>query len=137
MAGGETKEPIEIDPEVYERSRLGRRDDLYNAFGIMLSVPLHGQDEQGRWKYGLSPQHGWANPDLETQFAQEMRSLIVGQVSALVTQGVIPPEQVESIQGHNYSVGPAAQEWPKIFFELYRDARPVMNDGASLLAWGY
>jgi hypothetical protein len=45
--------------------------------------------------------------------------------------------QVGVIRGHDYATGPAAQEWPQLFYELYRDACPVLADGASLLAWGY
>ena len=133
---GSHSSPYEIDPLIERRYQLQRRSDLANAFGIVISVPLHGQDEQGNWRYGLSPQYGWPNQDIEAEFAREMRSLISSRARRLAASGIISPEQA-IIEEHPYSVGPAAQEWPKLFFELYQDARPYLSDGASLLAWGY
>jgi hypothetical protein len=129
-------EPI-IDPEVERRWRLAWRTDLADAFGIVLSVPEHGQDEYGNWRYGLRPEAGLANPEFEAEFEAEMRELIRRSASSLASNGLLTQQEAEAIEPHSYSVGPAAQEWSKLFFELYQDARPHLADGASILAWGY
>lgn len=126
-----------IDPEADERWRLSRREDLADAFGIVLSVAWHGRDAQGNWRYGLNPLGGMPNGEYQAQFESDMRALIREVASGLAGQGVITEEQVATLNFYPYSVGPAAQEWPKIFFDLYQDARPFLADGASLLAWGY
>lgn len=136
MAGGKNATPV-VDPETEELWRLSRREDLADALGFVLSVPWHGQDEKGSWKYGLRPQYGWANPEIEAEFRSEMHALIIVTAAPLVSRGLVTADQVQSIPSHPYSVGPAAQEWPKLFFDLYQDARPLLSDGASILGWGY
>lgn len=66
-----------------------------------------------------------------------MRTLISDAAAGLVSRNLLTAAQVRAIKGHQYSVGPAAQEWPKFFFDLYQDARPFLSDGASALGWGY
>ena len=137
MAGGEQSSEYEIDPEVEKRWQLSRRTDLANAFGVMLNVPAHGQDDAGKWQYGRTPTAGMAHGDFADAFQTEMQSLITLHGSFLVSEGLLSAEQVEALAGHPYSVGPAAQEWPKYFFEFYRDVRPILSDGASVLGWAY
>ena len=131
---GSEYEPIAEDKNRWE---LARRTDLANTFGIVLSVPPHGQDEQGKWRYGLLPVGGMSNQSLVDQFEAEMRSTIASYTPSLVSSGLLSPDQAEVIEGHPYSIGPAAQEWPQFFFEIFRNAQPFLSKGATLLAWGY
>lgn len=138
MAGGKNSKPPEpVDPAVEEQWRLSRREDLADAFGLVLSIPWHGQDDQGEWRFGLTPMGGMPNMEWQSQFESEMKLLIRDTASGLVSRGLLTENQAASLDYHPYSVGPAAQEWPKIFFDLYQDARPFLADGASLLGWGY
>jgi hypothetical protein len=137
MAGG--KHTIEYEPTPGDEKRweLARRTDLADTFGIVLSVPPHGQDDQGRWQYGLMPIGGMSNQLFVSQFEADMRSTIATYAPSLISSGLLTPDQAEAIGGHPYSIGPAAQEWPQFFFEFYRNAQPFLSEGATLLAWGY
>jgi hypothetical protein len=136
VAGGKHSVESTPDPEQEKRWQLAYRTDLANAFGLVLSMPAHGRNNLGNWQYGLIPM-GETSQTLEDDFRTEMHSIIHSHTSFLISQGLLTHEQVEDIEGHSYSVGPAAQEWPRFFFELYRDAQPFLTDGASLLGWGY
>jgi hypothetical protein len=136
MASGKTSTQ-DVDPAIQELWRLSRREDLADAFGIMLSIPWHGQDSQGVWRFGLNPMGGMPNMEWQNQFESEMKELIRGSAFSLVSRGLLTQDETDALDSHPYSVGPAAQEWPKIFFDLYQDARPFLNDGASILGWGY
>lgn len=127
------------DEELAEIQRgwdLQRRSDLADAFGIAFSVPTHGQDDEGRWKFGLPAQGGMNSQELTEKFADDITHIIRYAAVDLVDKGVITKQDVLSIRAQSYSVGPLAQEWPKFLFDLYQSARPFLNDGASLLAWG-
>ena len=137
MAGGKQIEEFVPSPEDEKRWKLARRTDLANAFGLVVSVPAHGQDEEGRWRYGLSPIGGIANSEFVEQFKQEIGNIVSSYAATLVGQGILTQEQADAIETHEYSVGPAAQEWPQFFFEFYHQAMPVLTDGATILAWGY
>ena len=113
-----------------------RRDDLGNAIGFIVSAPFHGQDETGQWFWGLRPFGGMANPDLTNQFRNDMARIARDGLYSVVGPGLLTSPQAEAIEGHPYEIGPAAQSWPMFFYNLYQDARPFLNDGASLLAWG-
>lgn len=136
MDGGTNATQV-VDPASEERWRLSRRADLANVFGMMLTVPWHGQDDQGNWRYGLRPYGGFSNDTLQTQFESDMQALIQRAATELTSRGLLTQEELDSLSAHPYSVGPMAQEWPKIFFDLYRDAQPFLADGASILGWGY
>lgn len=137
MAGGHDEElGSTVDPKVEEEWRLAGRSDLGNVFGIVIAVPDHGQDDQGNWHYGLRTAYGIPNRELELEFESEMRGLFTGLTSDAVSRGMLTKEEAEKLRVHPYSVGPAAQEWPKLFFELYQNTRPFLSDGASLLQWG-
>jgi hypothetical protein len=124
-----------IDPEGKRIWQLARRDDLADAFGIVLRVPAHGRDDEGNWHYGREPFGGVPNQEFENAFFAEMQSIIDGSSHFLVSRGLLTAEQAEAIEGHPYSTGPAAQEWPQHFFEFYRDVQPIINNGASLIEW--
>ena len=137
LAGGKESSKHDINPEDERRWQMSRRTDLANTFGIVLNVPSHGQDQDGNWEYGRIPIGGMANQQLVSEFRAEMRELIRQHASALVAEGLLMERQAETLDSHPYSVGPAAQEWPKIFFEFYKDVQPILSDGASALGWGY
>lgn len=120
-------------PSFYDESR---RRDLGDAFAIILTLPFHAEDDQGRWRYGLRPLYGWANPELIDEFKEEMRSLIVAHAGGLVAKGVVDQKTLHRVEPRPYETGPAAQAWPCFLYNPYQDARPFLNDGASLLAWG-
>jgi len=112
------------------------RRDLANAFGIILSPPHHGPDVRGNAAYGIRPQYGMADETITGEFAETMRSLVVGRASALAERGLVTPEAISDLQSKPYGYPPAAQQWPTFLYTLYLDARPFLNDGASVIAWG-
>ncbi len=122
------------DPEREERWRLARRDDLANVFGVVLTVPIHGQDELGNWRYGLPPHSGIPSQDITKEFEAEMRSIIVESASPLVIAGILSEQQVQQIKSHSYETGPAAQGWPQTFFEIYQQVAPIIAGSADLIA---
>lgn len=119
------------------RWELARRTDLADALGMMLSVPDHGQDENGIWRYGPRSRGGMASSEIESEFQAEMNELMKRAAFELVTKKVLTAQQVEAFESQRYSVGPAAQEWPQLFFDFYQSARPLLEDGATLLTLGY
>lgn len=136
MASGNQTVESQPDPEQEKRWELSRRSDLANAFGIIVSVPIH-RDDGGTSDLGYSPSSGMVDELFLSDFEAEMCSLVIAHASSLVSAGLLTEQQAQSIESHPYSIGPAAQELPQFFIELYRDAQPFMNDGASLLGWGY
>lgn len=138
MAEKRTSNP-DVNEEMAAQRRwsLARRTDLADAFGVVLPVPAHGQDERGNWKYGLRSIGGAASERIVKEFDEEITEVIRNSARYLSDNQLLNNQQVDTIQSQPYSVGPAAQEWPKILFDFYQSARPLLNDGASLLAWGY
>ncbi|MBA3527783.1 MAG: hypothetical protein H0T91_00410 [Propionibacteriaceae bacterium] len=130
-------ERVDADGNMGYRESLARRTDLADSFGVVLTVPPHGRDDLGNWKYGLPSIGDESDPRILDDFRGDMNSIIHSSVANHVANRSSTCELLQKIDGHEYSVGPASQEWSKLFFELYRDARPVFTDGASLLAWGY
>jgi hypothetical protein len=138
MAGQGIGPSPEEQARAAELSRLSYRDDLADSFGIMIAVAKHGPSPDGVIKYGYPPMPGGFNDqEMAEAFKSEMSGLIVESMSGLVDMGIISEEAVTTVKADPYSLPPAAQEWPKVFFDLYQDARPFLADGASLLAWGY
>lgn len=137
MASGKHMAEYRPDPEQERRDALARRTDLIDAMGIVVVVPAVGQDRDGQWRYGIPPAMGWVTPEVAAEFQNEMQALITEHADELVADGRLSQDQLAAVEGHHYATGPAAQEWPQFFFELYRDARPIVSDGASLLGWGY
>lgn len=133
---GPQKPDREEVADIQRRWALARRNDLADAFGIAFSVPIHGRGEEGVWKYGLREPGGMASRELTEAFDDDVTQIVRHAAADLVSKGVITEEDADSLHAQPYSVGPAAQEWPKILFDLYQHARPFLNDGASLLAWG-
>jgi hypothetical protein len=123
-----------VDPVKEERWRLARRTDLATVYGVSVTVPIHGQDEDGTWRYGLRPLYGWANPDLSAEFEAEVRASIVEASTSLVDAGILSPQQVDAIEGHPYETGPSAQSWPQFFFEIYQQAEPIISGVDSLIS---
>lgn len=126
-----------VDAATDRRWQLAYRSDLSDAFGIVLTVPEHGQDSHGNWRYGLRSIGGLANQEIEAEFESEMRELIARSAPGLVSRRLLTQQEAEAIQVHSYSVGPAAQEWPEFFVDLYQDARPILLDGEAILGWAY
>jgi hypothetical protein len=112
------------------------RDDLDFSLGIILPAPLHGLDINGNVVFGIRPQFGMADEAITNQFAREMRNLIVTGMQPLVDRGTLPANVLEPLEARPYSFPPAAQSWPLYLFNLWHDARPFLEDGALLLAWG-
>jgi hypothetical protein len=77
-----------------------------------------------------------ADETLTAAFEETMRSLVTERASVLTERGLLTPESIADIQGRLYGFPPAAQQWPMFLYNLYLDARPFLNDGASLIAWG-
>src|SRR5688572_3574043 len=116
------------------RERLSRRDDLAYAVGIAFSVPLHGRDNHGKWRYGAMSIGGEVDPNHVEAFDKDVTAILSSSLERHIAGPAGGVEREARVaEGHDYSTGPTAQEWPQIFYELYRDARPVLADGASLL----
>ena len=126
---GAAPAPPAVDEDPFRR-------DLADAFGIVLSPPWHGPDVRGNVSYGIRPPHGWTDPTLSSEFAATMAEIIRERASSLVDRGLLPPDAASGIEGRPYAIPPAAQSWAMFIYNLYLDARPFLNDGASLIAWG-
>lgn len=134
MATGKDYKP---DPVKEARWRLARREDLADVMGIVLSVPMHGQDPDGVWRFGLRTDQGWADEGMTAQFDYEVQTLFSIAAEGLVERGALARTRPGSFTSHPYEIGPAAQGWPMQFVEFVQQARPLLEDGATLLAWGY
>jgi hypothetical protein len=134
MATGKKIDLPSVDPDTEERWQLARREDLDSVFGIVLSIPRHGLDEFGNWRYGGSPPSGMVKPEVIAEFEAEMRSIIVESALPLVNAGMLSEQQVNEIQSHPYETGPMAQSWPQFFFEVYQEAQPFISGAADFIA---
>lgn len=123
-----------VDPVKEAQWRLMRRDDLASVLGFVFRVPFHGQDESGRWRYGLPPKYGEKNAEVSAEFEAEMRRIIIDSASPLVDAGILSEEQVEAIRSHPYETGPAAGDWWQYFIEIYQQADPLISRAADLIA---
>ena len=128
----------QIDQDAERRYRMARRDDLADRFGIIIGVPVHGQDAQGNWRYGIGlGVGGGENPAMVSEFTLEMKQIVVESAASLATNGVLDQEEVDAIESHRYETGPAAASWPQFFIDLYEQLNSPLTTGATLLAWGY
>jgi hypothetical protein len=134
MATGKNVDLPQVDPEAEKRWQLARREDLDSVFGIVVSIPRHGLDELGNWRYGGNPPSGMVKPEVIAEFEAEIRSIIVESASPLVKAGMLSEEQIDEIQSHPYETGPAAQSWPQFFFEVYQQAEPFISGTANFIA---
>jgi hypothetical protein len=138
MAG--TNSQDERSPEETARSEANwarkRRSDLIDSFSIIVSVPAANTDDQGNWKYGIANSYTNAPQDKLEEFKAEMAAIVQNSMGPLADSGLIERERAYEADIYGYSTPPAAQEWPRYLINLYLDARPFINDGASLIAWG-
>lgn len=127
--------PEELDrlEEIWARKR---RTDLINSFSIIVSVPSANVDDEGSWKYGIANSYTTHPEELFRKFEAEMSAIVRDSLTPLAESGLLDSELAKEVDIYGYSTPPAAQEWPRYLINLYLDARPYFNDGASLLAWG-
>lgn len=142
IAGGQAMATgDDLDPAIYqvetETSKEARRADLDHSISMMVVVPVHGPGPSGRVAYGNRPfDGGFADTAIVDEFKQDIEQFLSGLGRGLVFEGFATEDQIAAIRLRPYSVGPAAQEWPQFILNFIQDARPVLNDGATLLAWG-
>jgi hypothetical protein len=126
----------DVPPEVQARWELSRRDDLATVVGFSIAVPRHGTSSDDEWQWGLDPIGGMANEEFISAFEGGVNEILISEIRYLPPHSTISEETAGKFRSHPYSTGPATQEWPTIFFELYRDVRPVITDGSVLITWG-
>lgn len=140
MAGGKDSkkdQPSEAEMEAgMERERKARRDDLAEAIGLVLIPPFHGQDERGDYKFGLPPYGGFYDSATVERYITDMGQVVQSVVESGPINGGDSTIRGDEIQPYPYSVGPAAQEWPKYLFLIYEYGRPILEDSVLLYSAG-
>ena len=140
MAGGDKSrdekrddDKMQADMERWERSR---RDDLADAIGLIVVPPFHGADETGEVKFGLRPLGGFWDDETLKRYMDEVQ----GTVQSSIAEASVVDEELQSrrseVTAEPYSVGPAAQEWPKYLLLLYEYGRPVLENAVLIYSAG-
>jgi hypothetical protein len=90
-----------------------RRSDLEDALGVIVSLP-------GSWEEGAPPElYQWyfvSSPEFkafEADFTEDVRQALIDAYAP-----VLPRQVLVQVEARPYSVGPAAQEWPKYLYLL-------------------
>jgi hypothetical protein len=103
-------EPMVKFPDRWDEAR---RSDLENALGVIVSLP--GPREEGaplelyQWYFVGSPEF----KAFEANFTNDVRQALIKAYAP-----VLPPHALVQLEARPYSVGPAAQEWPKYLYLL-------------------
>jgi hypothetical protein len=96
-----------------DRWSKSRRADLMDALGVIVSLP-------GSWEEGAPPElYQWyfvGSPEFkafEADFTEAVRQALIDAYAP-----VLPRDALDQVEARPYSVGPAAQEWPKYLYLL-------------------
>lgn len=109
-----------------------RREDLAEAIGLIILPPPHGADASGEVKFGIRPEGGLYNPDVVERYVSEAQELVQSTVYERSQDDQHLRERSGDIVSNPYSVGPAAQEWPKYLFLIYESGQHVLDDALRL-----
>jgi hypothetical protein len=129
---------MHTDPNHEGFSRDARLPDWSTDFGLRVIVPDHGQDDHGKWLYGVRPSMDLASsPEIVADFASEMQSIVASSAQLLVRAGTLNEKDVETIAIIRRETGAGAYSWPELVIKFFEQAEPFLSNGADLLAWGY
>lgn len=136
MAGGDNSrddKASEVEKQAgMERWERSRRDDLADAIGVIVIPPYHGADASGRIKFGLPPLGGFWDDSVVNRYVGEVEKTIQSVIQEEADVDSELRTRSAEIAAAPYSVGPAAQEWPKYLFLLYEHGQYILDDALRL-----
>jgi hypothetical protein len=104
---------MERSKEFPDQWSEARRSDLEDALGVIVSLPAPREEgapaELYQWYFVNSPEF----QDFEAAFTEAVRQALIEAYAP-----VLPPQALDQLEARPYSVGPAAQEWPKYLYLL-------------------
>ena len=140
MAGGKNSRDEKTSeaeaPAGEERWARSRRDDLANTIGVIVVPPFHGEDASGKIKFGIRPVGGYWDDETVARYVAETQFTIIAIKETIAGLKEELGWSEALVKGEPYSVGPAAQEWPKFLYLLYEHGRPILENAVLMYSAG-